>query len=124
MLEEYPAYSNGLSRTAQQTLKIIMQGESRPGRVFDLYQETEERRFLGNSGFWIIRHDLLDSDPPLLKFPEDKQLTLPTAPDQALTITSAGKDVVEEQEDWLDRVELDRWIGGVHLTADNIWRWN
>ena len=51
MFEEYPNCSNGLSRTAQQALKIIAEGEKRPGRVFSRYQESEDRMFLGDSSF-------------------------------------------------------------------------
>lgn len=51
LLEEYPGCDNGLSRTAQQALKIVSRGEKRPGRVFSRYQETEARRFMGDSSF-------------------------------------------------------------------------
>ena len=56
LLEEYPNCSNGLSRTAQQALKIISQGEKRAGRVFGAFQDSEERKFMGDSSFWEILH--------------------------------------------------------------------
>jgi len=124
LLEEYPNCSNGLSRTAQQILKIISQGEKRPGRVFGRYQESEDRRFLGDSSFWVILQELLESSPPLLNLPEDMELTLPTSPDQKLTITPMGKNVLAGERSWLEMVELDRWIGGVHLTPGNMWCWD
>lgn len=124
LLEKYPNCFNGLSRAAQQALNIIRQGEKRPGKVFELYQKTERRKFLGDSSFWIILHDLLTSNPPLLKLPEGKKLTLPTHPDQELTITPMGKEVLDGEKNWLDLIELDRWIGGVHLTSENIWCWD
>lgn len=124
LLEEYPACSNGLSRTAQKALQIIKDGEGRPGRVFGLYQETEERRYQGDSSFWVMLHQLLESDPPLLSLPPGKQLTLPTSPDQWLSITPAGNDVLAEKRNWLQMTSLDRWIGGVHLTPDKVWCWD
>lgn len=124
MLEEYPNCSNGLSRTAQHALSIISEGEKRPGKVFSLYQETEDRKFLGDTSFWTILHEFLGSRPPLLVLPEGKKLTLPTSPDQELTITKIGREVLEGKKDWLEMIELDRWIGGVHLTAGNAWCWN
>jgi len=124
LLEEYPDCTNGLSRTAHQALKIISKEEKRPGRVFGLYQKTEDRRFLGDSSFWIILQELLDSGPPLLVLPEGKKLTLPTSPDQKLTITQRGKDVLNGKYDWLKMTKPDRWLGGVHLTSDNVWRWD
>ena len=124
LLEEYPSYINGLSRTAHKALEIVSLGEKHPARVFTCYQESEQRRFLGDSSFWLILHELLESSPPLLKLPDGKELTLPTDPDQELTITPEGKDVLSGKRNWLEIIELDHWIRGVHLTADNIWCWN
>lgn len=123
-LEEYPNSRNGLSRTAQQALRIISEGESRPGRVFGAYQETEEKRFMGDASFWQILHEFLDSSPPLLKLPEGKKLTLPTSPDQTLSITLDGINVLLGRHNWLDIMSIDRWIGGVHLTPQHCWCWN
>jgi len=123
-LQEYPDCRHGLSRTALQALNIIAHGEQRPGRVFALYQETEERRFLGDASFWVILHELLESSPPLLKLAEHKTLTLPFSPDQALTITPAGEAVLAGKSNWLNSFKLDRWMGGVHLTSSNLWCWD
>ncbi|SFG47706.1 hypothetical protein [Neptunomonas qingdaonensis] len=124
MLEEYPSCVNGLSRTAQKALEIILQGEKRPGRIFGLSQATEDRRFLGDSSFWGILHEFLASSPALLKLPQGKELTLPMSPDQELSLTQAGKDVLSGKRNWLEIIEQDRWIGGVHLTPDNMWCWD
>lgn len=124
LLEEYPNISNGLSRTAQQALKIISQGEKHPGRIFGGYQETEDRIFLGDSSFWVILQELLKSTPPLLKLSEGKELMLPITPEQELIVTPAGREVLACEKNWLEMVELDRWIGGVYLKSGNIWCWN
>jgi len=124
LLEEYPSCSNGLSRTAEQALKVISGGEKRPGRVFGGTQNLEERIFLGDSSFWVVLHELLESSPPLIVLPKGKKLTLPTSKDQELTITSAGIEVLAGQMNWLEISRLDRWIGGVHLNASNIWCWS
>jgi len=124
LLEEYPNVKTGLSRTALQALKIISAGEMLAGKVFGRNQELEDRVFLGDSSFWVILHELLDSNPPLLKLPEGKKLTLPTSPDQKLSLTPKGLEVLSGKSNWLDIIELDRWIGGVHLKSTNIWCWD
>lgn len=124
LLEEYPGSANGLSRTARQFLEIILQGEKHPGKVFALYQESEQRRFLGDLSFWVIIREFLESSPALLTLSEGKELTLPIKPDQELTITQVAKDVLSGKSNWLEINELDHWIGGVHLTPDNIWCWD
>ena len=122
-LEEYPNITTGLSRTAQQALSCIAEGEKLPGKVFGCSQDLEDRIFLGDSSFWVILQELLGSNPPLLELPEGKGLTLPTSPDQELTITPEGLKVLSGETNWLDIIDLDRWIGGVHLKPTNVWCW-
>jgi Domain of unknown function (DUF1835) len=124
LLEEYPGCTNGLSRTAEQALKVISSGEKRPGKIFSGNQELEERMFLGDASFWVVLHELLKSNPPLIALPEGKELTLPTSNDQALTITPAGIDVLAGKLNWLEVSNIDHWIGGVHLEPTNVWCWN
>ena len=123
-LQEYPDCDDGLSRTARQALIIIARGEQRPGRIFAQYQATEERVFMGDASFWVLLNELLDSTPPLLSLTDAGPLPLPAGPDQLLAMTSAGEEVLAGTRNWLDSLELDRWIGGVHLTPDNLWCWN
>jgi len=124
LLEEYPSTFNGLSRTAQQALSIIGNGEKRPLRIFRESQELEESTFLGDSSFWLILNSFLKSNPPLITLPAEIELTLPASPDQELTITTAGQEVLAGKKRWLDIVEPDKWIGGVHLTMTNTWYWD
>lgn len=124
LLEEFPALSNGLSRTANKALAIISDGEQRPGRIFGCYQKTEESWFMGDSSFWGILQQLLDASPPLLALPAGKKLTLPTSPDQVLKITHTGLSVLHGEKNWLNFHKLDQWIGGTHLTLDNLFCWD
>ena len=124
LLEEYPSSTNGLSRTAQQALEIISQGERHPASVFARNQETEERKFLGDSSFWAILHELSASSPPLIKLSNGQKSITPLYPDQQLTLTAEGQEILSGNRNWLSIVNIDRWIGGVHLTPDNNWCWD
>ena len=124
MLEEYPSHSNGLSRTAQYALSIIEKGDKSPERVFSQYQETEERKFLGDSSFWILLNEFLESSPALLTLSDGEMLDITPKPDDELTISTIGKEVLSGERNWLDIIKLDKWIGGVHLTPANIWCWD
>ena len=124
LLEEYPSTFNGLSRTAQQALSIIGNGEKRPLRVFEENQKLEESIFMGDSGFWLILNGFLESNPPLLTLPAGVELSLPATPDQEVTITTSGREVLSGKRKWLDIALCDRWIGGVHLTPENTWYWD
>ena len=124
MLEEYPSTLNGLSRTAHQALNIIVQGEISPGNLFGLYQETEQRRFLGDSSFWVILNELLAASPPLLKLSEGRMLKIPVDKKQTLTISQTGRDVFSGKRNFLEFTQLNRWIGGVNLSDENVWCWD
>jgi hypothetical protein len=124
MLEEYPACSNGLTRTARHALNIVQNGEKNPENIFARYQETEERIFLGDSSFWALLNEMLVSSPALLTLSEGKVLDLAPKPGDEIDVSAAGVDVLSGKGNWLDIVELDKWIGGVHLSSANIWCWD
>lgn len=124
LMEEYPDSVTGLSRTAQQALRIISEGEKLPGKVFGRNQQLEDSMFMGDSSFWSILHELLDACPPLLTLPEGKTLTLPTAKDQELSITPDGLAVLEGNKSWFNIKAIDHWTGGVHFTHANTWCWD
>ena len=67
---------------------------------------------------------IIESNPALLELPPGKQLTLPPRPDQELSITSAGNEVLKGKRNWLNMIVIDRWIGGVHLVPNSVWYWN
>jgi hypothetical protein len=124
LLEEYPSCFNGLSRTANQALKIVSEGETNPRKVFGLYQKSEERRYLGDSSFRAILNELLGSSPSLLSLSGNKKSILIGSTDQKLTITKTGKKVLSGKMNWLDIVKINKWIGGVNLIHNNFWSWD
>ena len=124
MLEEYPSTYNGLSRTANQALQIIAGGEQRFGKIFIQNQALEKRVFMGDASFWVILQALLDSTPPLLEYSKNEKLTWLALKDSKLFITPAGKEVLAGRSHWLEISNPDYWIGGVHLTQENLWCWD
>jgi hypothetical protein len=39
-------------------------------------------------------------------------------------ITETGQRVLQGQADFVELNGIDLWLGGVHLRADNLWRWD
>ncbi len=125
LLEEYPHPYNGLSRTQSQALSLIAEQQITPVRLFELYQRTEQRRFLGDLTFWAILRQMTVSTPPLLEVTNGTDLTIPpAAPGQELNITASGLQALRGELSWLQCHRLDRWLGGVHLTTENVWFWD
>ncbi|WP_156948126.1 hypothetical protein [Marinobacterium jannaschii] len=128
-LQEYPS-EQGICRTERQILEAVDDGENRPGAIFGLSQKAEEIAFMGDSSFWQFMRGLIHSDMPLLALRGGGEFILPGmfGPDEAflaqrLELTEEGQQVLDGELDWLSKHQPDRWIGGVHLNPENLWRW-
>ena len=113
MLEEYPNTINGLSKTAHQALLIIANGIHKPYEIFEAYQQQEKRRFMRDAIFFNILKDLLSHN--VLSSSHNGEY---------LEITAIGDRVLKAEQNWLNLIDVDFWLGGVHLTSQNIWCWD
>ena len=105
LLEELPAPRDGLSRTERATLEVIAAGARAPLAAFAASQQLEEARFLGDT--WFFR--TLSALGPLI---------------DGRGLTQLGERVLRGEADRVDVLGIDRWLGGTHLTRDNVWRWD
>lgn len=129
-MEEFPDAS-GINRTERQILQAVVEGHVQPGKVFAASQGAENPRFMGDSSFWLVVKRMVESEKPLLTTQHGQQFKVAGmfGPDEAfleqvLSLTDEGKKVLAGEGDWLDGHVIDRWLGGVHLNPDNVWRWN
>lgn len=123
-LQEYPSSTDGLGLTARRALQIIADGETNLWRVFERYQESEERRFMGDYSFWAILNQMLTSTPACLVLSDGESLNPPVDRDSLVNISQAGLDLLDGKLNWLELHQIDQWIGGVHIREDNLWRWD
>ena len=112
MLEEFPNTKTGLSRTEYQALLIISNGIDEAKDIFEKCQSFEERKFIGDIIFWKIlnnfeNHNIIKRDI-----------------NNKLTITPLGKKLIDGKYFWFDIMPIDRYIGGCHLTLENLWCWD
>ena len=115
LLEEYPSPVNGLGRTERQILEIL---EQSPLTLYDLFAANarrEERVFMGDATFFQRVDRMLAARRPLIER---------NGGDAPLQITDNGRRVLSGELDDVVLNGIDRWIGGVHLAGDNVWRWN
>jgi hypothetical protein len=115
LLEEYPSHENGVGRTERQVLQIL---EQSPLTAFDLFTanaKREERVFMGDSTFFLRLARLLSARRPLIER---------TSADGPVLLTDTGRRVLAGELDDVAINGIDRWIGGVHLTPENVWRWD
>jgi hypothetical protein len=48
-------------------------------------------------------------------------IACPFNPRQQLSLTETGRALLAGEISWLHINPVDRWIGGVHLTPENLW---
>ncbi len=131
LLEEYPSPRDGLGRIEQRALLAIRDGAITPGLAFRHYQQTEELPFIGDLGFFYRLERLASGISPLLRgLPAGgiaqaarTNMTVEYT-DALLELTDAGHAVLEGRADQVALNGIDRWIGGVHLTPANLWRFD
>lgn len=124
--------ANGISRTERQILYTIDRGVTLPGPLFARVLNMEEAAFLGDWSFFSILTDLAYADIPLinglverfepaLMRDDARRKSFITTP---VSLTDFGKAVLAGEEDRAARTAIDKWLGGTHVTNDNLWRWN
>lgn len=130
-MQQYPSLKNGLNRTESSILRAVQDGVEQPMEIFQKVQEQEESPFMGDSILWGYLRQLSSPPCPLLQRLDGNEFQQPEKyPDmksfnqQRFMLTPNGKEVLLDKQDWIQLRGIDKWLGGVHLQKENIWRWD
>ena len=131
-LQQFPWRGHGLSRSQAQALAAVARGA---GRVRDAFWAAnfpvEDAVFMGDSSWWDHVRPLIEAPRPLLAVHGQKPSTWadpawwhddPAAP--TLALTADGEAVLTGRADHIALNGIDRWLGGVHVTPQTLWRWD
>lgn len=77
---------------------------------------------MGDLSFWQIAKTLASGPSPLITL--DAQTEMTGAPSGTVALTARGRDVLAGRADHVKLNGIDRWLGGVHLTPRNDYRWD
>ena len=131
LIEELPAARDGLSGTERGSLEAIASGARTPAAAFAAAQELEAAPFLGDAWFFRALAELGRGHVRLVEGDDGSPLPVPPPLGDARTfarfpvsLTGAGQDVLRGEADRVELLGLDRWLGGTHVTTDNVWRWD
>jgi redox-sensitive transcriptional activator SoxR len=131
LLEELPAPADGLSGTERRALEVVAAGARTPPAAFVAAQRLEEAPFIGDSWFYRALSALGRGETRLLESEAGTPLPLPPPLSDSqlfarleLRLTTAGEQTLRGEADRVELLGVDRWIGGTHVTPDNLWRWN
>jgi hypothetical protein len=131
LLEELPAPEDGLSGTERRTLQAIEAGTGTPAAAFLAAQDLEEAPFQGDTWFFRTLGELGRGRERLVETRDGDEL--PPAPPLgdgpaftglALRLTRRGEQVLRGEVDRVELLGIDRWLGGMHLRAETVRRWD
>jgi hypothetical protein len=119
---EYPSTRDGLALSERRILGALADGPRTAGSAFMRAAARETRPFLGDTWCFDRIRRLRDVPTPLVA-------TDPPAGavdrDSRVSITDAGRRMLDGDDDHVARNGVDRWIGGVHLGGHTVrWRWH
>jgi hypothetical protein len=122
-LEEFPHVRDGLSRTERAVLESVASSPRDVRELFIALQDLEERIYMGDATFWNIVRRMANGAEPLVGVsgPADADEALPPV---KISLAPAGQRVLAGGADAVRLRGIDRWLGGVHLTPQNVWRWD
>jgi hypothetical protein len=133
LLEELPWSATGVGATEMRMLELVAAGHAHPYDLFPGHQKPNERRTFG---YWAVG-ELLDglahcSAPALAGLDEGPfDEALHNARERharytnsRLSLTSLGKAILAQADDFSRHNPVHRWWGGTELTNDRLWRWD
>jgi hypothetical protein len=131
LLEELPAPVDGLSGTERRALQAIAADARTPQSAFAAAQRLEDAPFLGDAWFYRALATLGRGRVRLVETQDGEPLPAPPPLSDGhafarlpLRLTAEGKRVLRGESDRVDLLGVDRWIGGTHVTPENVWRWD
>ena len=131
MLEELPDLRNGLSRTARHSVQLLGSEAQAPGLLFQKYGACEEAQFHGDWSFFTVLDSLIDAPAPLIEgracaafHPSMSEPERQAYFKSELALTAFGHSVLAGDADHAVHNPPDYWIGGIHVTPANLWRWD
>lgn len=131
LLAELPDVDSGLSLTERRIVGALAEESATVGRLFKTTSDQEEARFLGDAPFFQRIDVLAFSPTPLIAgvpFESSRCRSAPGNPDYGtfahsqIALTEAGRAALAGRFDHASENRIDRWLGGTHLTPQNLWR--
>lgn len=132
MLAELPAHDSRLASSEAKLLQSIAEGIATPPLIFTRFARLGSARTLDMFEIGKVIDEFAQGSMPIvlglrhgpfdlaLHQDRDKQKAYNAS---ELELSDIGKQLVAREAS-LSPARINRWWGGVHLTAENCWRWN
>lgn len=113
----FPSTQNGLGVIEQRILTVLSAGAMEFVSLFPQVDTDPPRFGFGDAQVMVTLRELAAAAVPLI-------LMSGNAPKTIFSITPAGENVLAGAVDDCAINDPDAWLGGVHLTKENLWRWD
>jgi hypothetical protein len=127
-LRRFPSTKNGLGRIEHKGLELVYGGAKTFLDLFPRFSDVEPIYGLGDAQLWLALERMSGAKQPLLTIENGnkpgQQLTPDIVRKAKFEITGPGESVLRGEADYVELNGIDHWLGGVHLSTDNLWRWD
>ena len=117
----FPSTRNGLGKLADAAINLIATGSSDFATLFGRIDPDHPRFGFGDTEVLRELREIAWCAVPLITITEAEDKAPPKA---LLALTPAAMNVIDGSVDNLSLNDPDFWLGGVHLTKENVWRWD
>jgi hypothetical protein len=117
----FPSTRNGLGEIENRAINLIAVGASDFSTLFGRIDAEHPRFGFGDSEVLRELRSIAWCAVPLITITEAEDKAPPKA---LLALTPAAMNVIDGTVDNLALNDPDSWLGGVHLTKENVWRWD
>jgi hypothetical protein len=127
-LARFPFVRNGLGRIENLGLQLIRSGSNTFTKLFAAFGDEEPVYGLGDCQFWLALNQMTHARKPLLTVKNGigsaHELSSEEIRNGCFEITETGVAVLQSEADFVALNGIDLWLGGVHLSEENLWRWD
>lgn len=127
-LRRFPSTKNGLGSIENRGLELIRGGRIIWIDLFQRFGEVEPDYGLGDAQFWLALQRMSRGRQPLLRIANGNtggpELTPDIVHNAEFELTQPGESVLRGEADFVELNGIDLWLGGVHLSPNNLWRWD
>jgi hypothetical protein len=127
-LARFPSTRNGLGLVENRALQLIADGRTRFDSLFPAFWKAESEYGIGDTGLWDEVKRMGQAEEPLILISglDDWRQVFRSNDflNASFELTETGREVLAGRSDFIEVNLIDLWLGGAHLTAVNLWRWD
>ncbi|HEX9160638.1 MAG TPA: hypothetical protein VF980_02945 [Thermoanaerobaculia bacterium] len=116
----FPSVRNGLGSVENRLLKLIASGIADFGTLFGQFDADPPRFGYGDAQVLYTLRAMASRPVALILMVQSED----GPPKVTLATTPAGENVLNGAVDDIAVNDPDLWLGGTHVTKENIWRWD